>query len=116
MEISMTRIPTLIPTLILGIGLLTCGIASTNAAPLASTPPSAAQARPTSTASNDQGAGMDRGGDPYTHALNTLEADGYNGITNFAADSQNFDATAWHDGHQIAVTLDPATGAVHTRG
>src|SRR5579872_5038805 len=108
MEISMTRIPALVLGVVLLVG---GGLASASAASVNST------AAPTTvTASSNQAAGMDRSGERYTHALNTLEADGYTGITNLAADGENFDATVWHDGHQIAVTLDPTTGAVRTRG
>ena len=55
-------------------------------------------------------------GDRYTAALNFLEASGYTGITNFAADGPNFDATAWHDGHQVSVVANPDTKLIENHG
>jgi hypothetical protein len=55
-------------------------------------------------------------GDRYTDALNYLEAHGYFHATNLADDGDGFTATAWYDGRQVLVRLDPATGTIENRG
>jgi hypothetical protein len=95
---------TRIPAIILGVGLLTSGLSAAVAAPGSST------AAPTA-----HHAAATAAGEPYTHALNMIEAAGYTGVTNLTPNGENFDASAYFDGHPVKVTLDPATGAVHTR-
>ena len=61
--------------------------------------------------------GEDRSvGDRYTAALNLLLANSYTGVTSIAQDGNEFRATAWHNGQQVTVRVDPTTGSIQPLG
>jgi hypothetical protein len=101
---------TKIATIALSFGLLAAGAAPVlagPAAPAGSTTPSIK----TTTAMQSE-----RDSDSYTQALNYLESNGYTGISNISRDGLAFDATAWHDGRQVTVMVDPSTHSIQPKG